>query len=303
MKKLLLGAGSLALTLAVPATAQLLHWPTTSGGNGHYYQAVLEPSGISWTQARAAAQARGGYLATPTSGAENTFVFQLVDDPQYWVQSGNSNIGPWLGGYQTFDNGSTPHANWAWVTGEPWSFTSWAPGEPNNFAGLIEDYLGYKCSGPSNCRSSSWNDAQVGDNPTSFGIKGYVVEYDTPPPAASCTVRNGNGVNPLDCVCATLPVVGTTWQIGTSPNANTAFTAVLLSLQPASTPLPLLGGELLIDLGFHFQLPGNGVHTMPVPPDSSWLGFRVVVQGVRLDAVGGPLQVVLLNALDAVVGI
>lgn len=305
MSNHLIVASMLALALAAPSTAQLVQWPAASGGNGHYYEVVLVPAGVSWTQAQVAAQTRGGYLATTTSAAENTFVFQLVDHPQYWNQepTGGSNLGPWLGGYQTFDSGSTPNANWVWVTGEPWSYTNWFVGEPNNFLGSGEDYLSFKCHGTTNCRSGGWND--LPDAISTFGtaVKAYVVEYDTLPPAASCMVRNGSGVNPLACVCATLPVVGTTWQIGTTPNANTVFTAVVLSFQPAPTPLPLLGGEVLIDLGLAFQLAGNGVHAMPVPTGSAWLGFPVVVQGVRFDVVGGQTQVVLLNALDAVFGI
>ena len=49
----------------------------------------------------------------------------------------------WLGGFQdlTSPNYSEPSGGWTWVTGEPWSYTNWFPGEPNNTGGG-EDYLG-----------------------------------------------------------------------------------------------------------------------------------------------------------------
>jgi hypothetical protein len=157
------------------AGAQTTVWPV----NGHAYRAVLVPAGISWTDAKAAAQAAGGYLATVTSSAENAFVFALVDHPQYWNQEpGGSNLGPWLGGYQTVDNGNAS-ANWTWVSGEPWSFTAWFSGEPNNYQGAGENYLSYKCSGTAGCRSSGWND--LPDNISVFGtsVLSYVIEFDT----------------------------------------------------------------------------------------------------------------------------
>jgi hypothetical protein len=171
---------SLALTLtALVATsklagAQATVWPV----NGHAYQAVLVPAGISWTDARAAAQGAGGYLATVTSAAENAFVFALVDQPQYWNQEpGGSNLGPWLGGYQPVDTGD-PAANWTWVSGEPWAYTEWSSGEPNNFRGAGENYLSYKCYGSAGCRSSGWND--LPDNISVYGtsVLSYVIEFD-----------------------------------------------------------------------------------------------------------------------------
>jgi hypothetical protein len=162
----------------------LLATPVQWSGNGHFYEVVSVPGGISWTQASAAAVARGGYLATPTSAAENAFVFGLADAPLYWNQEpGGSDLGPWLGGYQTSDNGSTPNANWTWVTGEPWVFTNWFAGEPNNFTGAAENYLSFKCYGSPNCRSSGWNDLPHQISQFGTAVVAYVVEYDGSPAA------------------------------------------------------------------------------------------------------------------------
>ena len=39
---------------------------------------MLAPDGVNWTSAQAIAAGRGGYLATITSAAENSFVYGLI---------------------------------------------------------------------------------------------------------------------------------------------------------------------------------------------------------------------------------
>ncbi|MEP7274673.1 MAG: C-type lectin domain-containing protein, partial [Acidobacteriota bacterium] len=65
-----------------------------------------------WDEAQAAAVARGGYLATILSDAENTFVFNLVNDPAYWRD--DLPFGPWIGGYQP-PGSPEPAGGWTWV--------------------------------------------------------------------------------------------------------------------------------------------------------------------------------------------
>jgi hypothetical protein len=173
----------LMVAAAPPAAhATPIQWTVSSGGNGHYYDVISVPAGISWTGAAAAAAAAGGYLATLTSAAEGTFVYNnLVNNAAYWNQEpGGSNLGPWLGGYQTSDNGSQPALNWTWVTGETWSYTNWHSGEPNNYTGILENYLSYKCWPTSGCRSDKWND--LPDNISVYGTEviAYVIEFDNP---------------------------------------------------------------------------------------------------------------------------
>jgi hypothetical protein len=114
------GLGLAALALGGPSTAEVVYW----SGNGHYYEAVLSTG--NWNTANAGAIARGGYLATITSGAENTFVYGLVSgNDAFWYLDGYGNgIGPWLGGYQLPDQ-SAPDVGWQWVTDEAWSYTNW----------------------------------------------------------------------------------------------------------------------------------------------------------------------------------
>ena len=92
--------------------------------NGHYYQRIdME---MSWHDAKAYCESIGGYLATITSHDENDFVYNnlCTEGVEYW-----------LGGTDELSEG-----DWEWITGEHWSFTNWAPGEPND-ADDGEDYL------------------------------------------------------------------------------------------------------------------------------------------------------------------
>jgi prepilin-type N-terminal cleavage/methylation domain-containing protein len=75
---------------------------------------------ITWADAKKAAEAAGGHLATVSNQAEWDQIRAL---PKYGYAL-------WLGGYQTGND--EPAGGWAWVTGEPWECTAWSPGEPNN---------------------------------------------------------------------------------------------------------------------------------------------------------------------------
>ena len=156
----------------IPPKVNFAHWPAASGGNGHYYESVAVSGGITWDAASTAATNRGGYLATITSAQENAFLFQLTKDRrELWVRmtTGHS-WGPWLGGVQP--SGSVePDSGWTWITGEPFTYTHWRPGEPNN-ANPGEDRL-HLISSHSPV-GDLWNDLPHLDNtPIS-----YAVEYE-----------------------------------------------------------------------------------------------------------------------------
>src|SRR5215471_2436987 len=87
------------LAVAVSLICQTAHgqwytWEVSAGGNGHKYLPVSGFTGLTWTIADSLARAKGGYLATLTSPAENAFVFSLVDAPQFWT--GGNGSGPAL---------------------------------------------------------------------------------------------------------------------------------------------------------------------------------------------------------------
>ncbi len=177
--------GIAALFLIIsPLRADPVEWTIASGGNGHFYEAFSVSSGISWDSAEADALARGGYLATILSSAENTFVFNLVDNPIYWFTNpANQNSGPWLGGFQP-SGSPEPDGGWTWLNGDgAFAYTNWSPGEPNN-AGGGENWLEfYGASGPT-ARSSLWADNDQNPDPNDR-IVGYVVEYNAVPEPSS----------------------------------------------------------------------------------------------------------------------
>jgi hypothetical protein len=163
-----------------PVSAAPVVWSTTDGGNGHTYEVVAAPETLSWDAARAAAQARGGDLATITSPAENAFVFDLVDSPDYWIDyDGHIPMGPWLGGFQPLGS-PEPAGGWEWVTGEPFAFTNWAPGQPSNTSG--EDRLHFFVGEIAGQRGPTWNDVQ---NNGQALPRAYVVEYVPEPGGAA----------------------------------------------------------------------------------------------------------------------
>jgi len=107
-----------------------VQWRVAEGGNGHWYQLVISGS-VTWEAARSASVLRGGHLATPTSLSERNCLVDVASRPEAWIEHCCGLVnGPWLGGYQPAD--ATSASSWRWVTGEPWSWTDWAPGEPNN---------------------------------------------------------------------------------------------------------------------------------------------------------------------------
>ena len=141
---------------------------TYNPSNGHFYEFVFDAD-ISWTDAKAAAEARSylgrsGYLVTITNQLEQDFAFN------------NINLAGWIGLSQP-NNLSEPAGNWQWVDGTSLSYSNWGFGEPNDIfptnAGIInEDFAHFKTDG-------TWNDFPNfdPDDPSGLGIQGYFVEY------------------------------------------------------------------------------------------------------------------------------
>ena len=132
----LLAAPVLALALAFvvgqgPVRAehleQIVKWPITQGGNGHFYTLTSGPS--SWSAAQAEAEALGGYLVSINDGAEQLFIVQS------FLSGANSTSTLWIGLTDQDSEGV-----FEWVNGEPVTYTNWYPGEPNNF-NIGEDFV------------------------------------------------------------------------------------------------------------------------------------------------------------------
>ena len=151
-----------------------VYWP----GNGHYYEAVDVPEGVTWEDADAAARAAWdgtGTLATITSPQKNEFVASLVTAAEFWT---DVEYGPWLGGYQT-PGSPEPGGGWEWLTGEEfYDYTKWAVEEPNDGGGQwSEDKLHFiRKSGETG--DFPWNDAASLD---AAPMLGYIIEWDHNP--------------------------------------------------------------------------------------------------------------------------
>lgn len=115
--------------------------------NGHsYYRST---GSMTWTDARQACINMGGHLVTVTSAAENNFIFGL------WPSG-------WIGLTDEVTEGV-----WKWVTGEPYSWSNWNSGEPNNAGN--EDYIQFVGGG-------KWNDLPNNSLPYVLEFE-YIVDY------------------------------------------------------------------------------------------------------------------------------
>ena len=95
--------------------------PVYYSGNGHYYALISVPGGITWENAKNAAQSLSysgvnGHLATITSQDESDFIVDKLY-PTY----------NWIGGFQP-DGSEEPAGGWQWITGESWSYINWESG-------------------------------------------------------------------------------------------------------------------------------------------------------------------------------
>jgi hypothetical protein len=140
-------------------------WSTQVGGNGHVYERIVQPV-ATWTQARAAAEARSflgvaGHLTTITSAAEQQFLASVLPS-----------AGAWIGAYQntTAPDYSEPGGGWRWVTGEPWGYTNWRTSEPSNSG--AEHHI--------SAESHVWNDIRA-----DYEWNAFWVEY----PLSNSTTR------------------------------------------------------------------------------------------------------------------
>ena len=103
--------------------------------NEHYYL-VIECG--EWADCEGQAVAKGAHLVTVNDEAEQTWLIATFGERElYW----------------TGLNDEAQEGIWAWTSGEPVSFTNWAPGEPNDKWECGEDYVYFSWREP-----GWWND-------------------------------------------------------------------------------------------------------------------------------------------------
>lgn len=134
--------------------------------DGHKYEIFHDT--LTWEEAKAACEAKGGHLATITSQEEQKMIESL--------NTQNSKL--WIGGYKN------TAGQWCWVTGEPWEYQNWGDGEPNNSSNVVAD---------ESCVAVwplKWNDLA---NSNTYEQSGYVCEWETSDAAEETQVEGYTG--------------------------------------------------------------------------------------------------------------
>jgi len=168
---------------------KLTQWRIADGGNDHWYAIFAKV--ISYENAKSEAptffhDGVPGYLATITSAAENSFIFDRLatgtSQPSYLDQFYLG--GEYVGGL------------WTWSTGEPFVYTNWAPGEPNNIG--IE--TGMAMFGPTNDTvldprriPGKWNNVRYTDADGDIHRAWSIIEWGPASPPQQCRVINVPG--------------------------------------------------------------------------------------------------------------
>lgn len=131
--------------------------------NGHTY--MLYDDVLTWTQAKAKCEELGGHLVTITSAHEQSVINGIIgkgNRESYWIGASDA----------------VTEGTFRWVTGEPFSYTNWSTGEPNNdenedYANLwvMSDYFGL------------WNDHKSDASGSKIGFilekeQTYTVSYN-----------------------------------------------------------------------------------------------------------------------------
>lgn len=127
--------------------------PTLAGTyswKGHTY--ALYSATVDWNYAKAYAEDTGGHLLTITSAAEQAVIENWLSAYDY------DSI--WLGAADEEEEGE-----WKWVTDEPFEYSNWSAGEPNN-AGGDEDYAEFS--------GGQWNDIPA----SKYTVYAFIVEND-----------------------------------------------------------------------------------------------------------------------------
>jgi hypothetical protein len=161
---------------------------------------------------------------------------------------------------------------------------TWNQSQPNNFFGFTNQVF---------------DELQI-DFQADFNVDTLAFN---PVGGAACQFYNGTGVNLPLFTCATLPVLGSIWQGAIATTPNTLLTGIAFSEAGFAAPLPLFGGELLIQtVPAPILFTGLGAHPLSIPNSPGLTGFALPFQGLRIEGVGPTFVFQPLNALRVIVG-
>lgn len=156
--------------------------PAWTEFNGHFYQFIDLPTGLTWSDAQIAANATGGYLANVTTPGENAFLVTLSGNRTGWIGGTDADVEDvWIwsqgpeAGQQFFQGAAVGDGG----TGVGGFYTNWRQTplvEPNEGA---ENALQFTNDG-------TWNN--LVDSPAQ--ILDYFLEYSGPPAFRGSLVGN-----------------------------------------------------------------------------------------------------------------
>lgn len=242
---LVLGFG--AVCNAAPEEQGSVTWVET--GATHHYKIYSYP-GAAWTSASdwiAGNLGSSWHLATITSAPEQGF-FENAVLP--FLSFGEF----WLGGVQDPLLTTDPAANWTWVTGEPWSYTHWSSGEPNDARGWgdrPEPYLAIEGGG-------GWNDESFLGN-----IYGFVAESEEYTIAVTIDIHPGgypNSINPSSKGVTPVAVLSTSTFDATTIDASTVrFGATGKEAAPSQYSIRDVDGNGMPDMMLQFRTQETGI--------------------------------------------
>ena len=137
---------------------------------GHRY--LICNDSMSWTEAKEKCEEMGGHLVTINGAGEQRFIADHIE------KDGIQKHHYWLGGTDAGKEGE-----WRWVTGEPFVFTNWDPGDgedhspqPNDADN--QDYLELQTISNTSSNYMTWNDVcESGDNGVNQGAPWYYMQH------------------------------------------------------------------------------------------------------------------------------
>lgn len=134
--------------------------------DGHKYEIFHDT--LTWEEAKAACEAKGGHLATITSQEEQKMIESLnTQSSKLWIGGCKNSAG-----------------EWCWVTGELWEYQNWGDGEPNNSSNVVAD---------ESCVAVwpvKWNDLA---NSNTYEQSGYICEWEASNAAEETQVEGYTG--------------------------------------------------------------------------------------------------------------
>ena len=139
--------------------------------DGHYYK--IFDINTTWESAKSYCENLGGHLVSITSAKEQNFLYNMVNGyfKRDYLYIGISDV----------EN----EGAWKWVTGETFSYSNWAKGQPDNsIVGGIENqnYGVIKCGNSDRyCSLGQWDDTAMLDGFTGelAQNRGFICEWDS----------------------------------------------------------------------------------------------------------------------------